>query len=142
MNSKGFVITVDAMAAAFVLFSFLLAINQYYAQIQVRGWNDLELFRFSDSALGVLENSGELEYAVLSNQSTRIRSYLNDFPANVCAELLVYAQSDLNVPLLSVSKEGCSAEYDVRSTALHSTVVHYASDLNFFVAQLNGWYRK
>ena len=142
MNEKGFVITVDAMVATFVFFSFLLVVNQYYGQIQVRAWNDAELARFSEQALGVLEKSGELEYALISNQGSRIRSYLNDFPGNVCGQVFVYAQSDLNVPRLSVSKEGCAQSYDVLASAQRSVVIHYGSDLNFFVAQLNGWHAR
>ena len=107
---RGFVYSMDALLAFFVTFFLLLLCFNQLNQIN---WSnqlsDESLTLFSQSAVSVGQKSGLFSRAIFDHQPVLIQSFLESFPATICAQVNVDEIGSTSYFLdLVVIKNGCS----------------------------------
>ncbi|MDO8647132.1 MAG: hypothetical protein Q7R70_01820 [Candidatus Diapherotrites archaeon] len=107
MNSRGFVISFDAILALFVIFAFLIASFSLIAGIDETSYNRLFLKNFSLDVLTVLEKSGKLASAASSEDTEPLDSFLNRLPFSYCARIDILEQGSSQI-FLTASRASCT----------------------------------
>ncbi|QQR92137.1 MAG: hypothetical protein IPJ89_03160 [Candidatus Iainarchaeum archaeon] len=138
-KQKGFVISVDALLALFVLF---MMIGIAFETISQQGIDFGQRTRLREQAFyaGIaLEQSRLIPKAVIGNNTTEIRSFLDSWPANVCASVSVYPDFDTNAPTLVVSKSSCTSATGIQERASNGVIVSSPPDANLYKVIVTTW---
>lgn len=137
--NKGFVISVDALLSAVVLFALLTlafdAMKQDGAEWQVT--RSLEILAHQSGE--ALEISGALNRAVVLNNTAGVRAFLDGLPYNSCASVVVRTSPDANTSLFSVSKSGCNSLLGESVSVSRGFIVSSPPDANLYVATISTW---
>ncbi len=137
--NKGFVISVDALLAAVVLFSLLTlafdTMKQDGTEWQITRTLELLSYHTGDA----LETSGVLSRAVTLNNTSEVREFLDALPYNNCASITVRASPDTNVSIFTVSKSGCSSLLGESVSVSRGFIVASPPDANLYVATISTW---
>ncbi len=137
--NKGFVIAVDVLLGLLVLF---IIITLSFSLVQQTGGDvqtQVRLKSFAENAAATLENSRDVSLAVASDNTARIRSFLNSFPVSICGKISVYPSPDVNVPILAVSKTGCASSTGAEESVRRGIIVPNPPDVNLYVALVSVW---
>ncbi len=137
MNKKGFVISIDAMLALSVTLVLFIAAAFYLARVESSATPSLFLKEFSMDAGTVLEKTRILENAVEKNSSVELSSFLNKLPQNVCLEVSIFNEDDLESAELTVLKNGCNANYAEKTSIKRGFLA--GSPPQFYVARISAW---
>lgn len=137
--TKGFVIAVDALLAAVVLFSLLTlafdTMKQDGTEWQVTRTLEMLAHHTGDA----LEVSGTLSRAVALNNTNKVREFLDGLPYNSCASVTVRPSPDSNQTIFTVSKSGCSSLLGESVRVTRGFIVASPPDANMYVATVSTW---
>jgi len=139
VEEKGFVLTVDSFLSVTLIILFILLSFFYLTKTSVSSWNVVDLRLIVGDEIAVLEKSGLLEDAIKQSSSEMILSALNDTPNSYCFSLTVYDYSSALAPIINSVKSGCAEKGDEVSSVERSIVSRNSSDINFYIARLEGW---
>lgn len=140
MNNKGFVITLDAILALFVLGAMTAMMFWYLSAANYSANGDNYLKELSMDSLTVLEKSGKLASAVDENNLSEIRSFLSNLPRQMCAEILIYRAGE-NLPVLAAAGD-CGGRGNENASVKRGFVVQSEQSQVFYAAEMNSWYVK
>ncbi len=136
---KGFVIAIDALLSLVVLFVIL---SLAFETVQLNG-GEWEIRRSlsvtAHFAASTLEQSSLLSRAVLTDNTTGIRTFLNGFPTSLCGSVSAFPSPDSNEAVFSVSKSGCSTSIGEQETVTRGFMVQSPPDVNLYVAKVTLW---
>lgn len=138
---QGFVISLDALIALLVLLSLMVAASSYLAGIKHEAGSSLTLKEVAMDSITVLEKGGTLEKAISTDKVNEIRAFLNRMPANICGEINVYAETDLNNQIFTVLRPGCLKNFKELATIERSVVVENNGSADLYLAKINAWYK-
>ncbi len=137
--TRGFVITVDAVLAAVILFTLLTisfdTLKRDGVDIQVQRELGVLSYKIGEA----LETSGALSNAALSNNTSQIRSFLDGLPFNMCASVSVKSEPHSTQTVFLVSKSGCSSIIGQSMSTSRGFVVPSPPDANLYVATISTW---
>jgi hypothetical protein len=137
--TKGFVISVDALLSAVILFSLLTlafdTLKQDGTDWQIT--RTLEILAHQSGE--ALEVSGTLSSAVILNNTNGVRTFLDGLPYNTCASITVRSSPDSNVNLFTVSKSGCTALLGESVSVSRGFMVASPPDANLYIANISTW---
>ena len=139
VEEKGFVLTVDAFLSVTLILLFIILSFFYLSKTSVYSWNAVDLRLVTGDELAVLEKGGVLESAIKQSSSEGILSALNDTPNSYCFSLTVYDYSAALAPKLNSVKSGCAQKGNDVSSVERTIISRNASDINFYIARLEGW---
>jgi len=137
-NAKGFVISFDSILSLFVIFAFLTASFTILSSADLSGSDSAFLQAFSLDTAAVLHNSGMLERAVQSEDSSEIDAFLNMLPFSYCARADIMEEGS-SFPLIVSSRLRCS---DVPANAFLSRSVfssNVSGNVSFYTLELRSW---
>ncbi len=141
MNNWGFLISTDGLLALFVMLVIFIAAANYIGGINSDSVESLNLKRFTMDSITSLEKAGDLEDAILQDKTAKLRQFLNKLPNSYCATINLYSSNDLDSIIMSVSRGGCKTTGGETASIKRSFIVRDGTELNFFVAQMNAWYK-
>jgi len=141
MKNKGFVISFDAVVAILLLTALLITATAYLATAEFKSASSISLKQTAMDSLAVLEKSDKLEKAIETDKSSEIRAFLNRLPYNICADLTVYSENDLDNHLFLVLRPGCKKNFEESTTVWRSIAVESNGNPEFYLAELKTWYR-
>lgn len=137
--NRGFIVSVDALLAAVILFSLLTisfdTLKQDGTNWQISRSLGMLAYKSGES----LEMSGALHRAVIINNTNGVRSFLDGLPFNVCASVSVKNDPDSNVSIFSVSKSGCTSLLGESISVQRGFIVANPPDANLYVATITTW---
>lgn len=139
--NKGFVYSLDALLAFFVVFFLLLLC---FTQLNQINWSnesaDESLIFFSQSAISAGQKSNLFSRTILNHQPVLIQSFVESFPATICAQITIdELYSTRNVFDFSVIKNNCGVpSKDVFSDRRLVSVIKNDS-LSFYQVTLKTW---
>ena len=136
---KGFVFSIDSLIALSVTLALLVISASYLALVKDSALPSAFLKDFSMDAVTVLEKTGLLESAVDTNSSTGIAFFLNRLPQNICIEVNIFNESDTEKAIMTVLKNGCTANYEEKSSLKRSFLA--GSEPSFYIAKVSAWYK-
>jgi len=139
MNSKGFVISLDAIIALMVFFIIFTLSTTYLEQVKFDAKNSLILKENAMDSLTVLEKNGALETSVKTNNVKLLRRFANKLPNNLCIDLGIYSESDLTKTIMSVLKPGCKKNFINSATISRSFVVRDDFETDLYLARIIVW---
>ncbi len=132
-SSRGFVITIDAIAAlSFMLLSLYFIQATSFNPVMLKG---TQLKQISLDTMIVLEKSGRLEN-VLDLNSTAAREVLLATPEQVCMQLMIYATNGTSIA--TIDKPGCGG-IGSESQVLYGV---FRSDGELYSSTLKSWYNQ
>lgn len=137
-QAKGFVVSFDSMLALFVIFAFLAASFAILARADFGSSDALFLQAFSLDTVSVMHESGMLERAVQSEDSSEIFNFLNQLPYSYCARAEMREQGS-SFPFLISARERCR---NVPANSFYSKSVFSARILgktSFYTLELRSW---
>jgi len=141
-NEKGFIISFEALIALLV-FAVLISTSIFYlSQVVPEARNSLLLKETAADALTVLDKTTVLQNAIDSGSSSDISSFLARLPYNMCTEVLIYSNTDLNTVVLSTLRPGCEKTFNELATVKRDFFTENNGNLEFYMAKLNMWVRK
>ncbi len=136
---RGFVIAIDALLALTVLFVIVtLAFNASTN----KGTNirqEMVLQNFAENAALTLEQSRILSRAVILNNTTDVRTFINGWPTSICGSVSAFPSPDVNTPLFIVTKSGCSIQSPQTERVRHTFIVASPPDANMYVMEVTTW---
>ncbi len=138
-TNRGFVIAIDALLALTVLFVIIsLAFDASTSKgSDVR--QELILRLFAENAALTFEQSPALSRAVILNNTTEVRSYINGWPTSICGSVAVFPSPDQNLPAFIVTKSGCTTFAPQVERVRHSFIVVSPPDANMYVVEVATW---
>lgn len=142
MNSKGWIISFDAVLALMVMLVLFVGISFYFSGVKNDSLESIKLQEFGFDVLTVLEKSGELEEAVKENDATELKRFIEKTQSQYCLSLELYSSSDVNNAEISVNKSDCSGKYSELISVKRSFLVEENSDLNFYLAKARAWVKE
>jgi len=129
-GARGFIFTVDTMAALFV--SLILVLASYAVLLKaVSDTSDYDAQRIAAAMLASLEKDGSLALAISTSSTGFFAGKLDSLPSSMCGRLTIRAQD--NSPVLS-SVKGCPCATQ-KMVAKRSVAVAGASPA-FYLADL------
>ena len=141
MQTKGFIISTDAFIGLSML-AFIVVISFFYlSTVSLTSWNTIDLIDVTRDEIIVLEKQQILEDAIKQSSADLVLSKLNATPDQYCFELSIFAQSNLDVPMLYAIKNGCTKNFDQLVVADRTVVVNTDTNLQFYIAKMGGWYK-
>lgn len=139
MNQSGFVISVDALLALFVLFMMIgIAFEGLNAAASATGQRAQLGAQAYYTALA-LEQSRMVSHAVIANNSSEIRSFFDSWPANLCGSVAVYPSTDNNQPIMVVTKSSCSSATGIEESVRTGVIVPSPPDANVYPIIVSVW---
>lgn len=135
----GFVVSLDALVAATLLFSILLVSFFYFTHIPAQAQNTAILKKTASDLLTVLEKNGELERAVQQDSASGIENFWAPLSSAVCVKIMVFSQNDFSQPVLSATRSTCTENFSNSATLNRSFVVQNGFNARFFVARITAW---
>ena len=136
---KGFVIATDALLALAIVFALVgLAfetVNRSGGTIE----NELGLQLFVENAALTLKNSQLVSRAVILDNTTAIRTYVNAWPTAFCGSVSVFPNPDENEAVFIVTKSGCTTQNAMVERVRHTFVVASPPDANMYVMEVAVW---
>ena len=136
---KGFIISVDALLAAVILFSLLTLAFDTLQQDGADWQTQRNLSMLAYKSGETLEISGALSTAVITNNTTQVRTFLDGLPFNICASVSVKSDPDATQKVFLVSKSGCGSIVGELVSASRGFVVASPPDANLYVATVSAW---
>jgi len=141
MQIKGFIISTDAFIGLSML-AFIVVISFFYlSTVSLTSWNTIDLIDTVRDEVVVLEKQQVLENIVKQGSIDLVLSKLNATSDQFCFELSVFAQGNLDVPVLYAIKTGCTKNYEQLVVADRTVIVNTGDDVEFYIAKLGGWYK-
>jgi len=141
MNSRGIVISLDALIALLIFFSIIASSIFYFSQVHYDAKNSILLKESAMDALIVLEKSGTLEKAIQSNKVVGIRRFINKLPNSMCFDLSLFHESDLSNAIISFLKPGCKKNFIDSATFNRGFIVRNDFEAEFYIARITAWQR-
>ncbi len=136
---KGFVIAVDALLALVILFT-LVTLSFDILKQDGSDWSQRRTLNGVAHYSGeVLESSTILSRAVIADNTTEIRGFLDALPFNICASTRVFPAANTSDTTFLVSKSGCSGTASLSEVVRRSFIVTSPPDANVYVAQITTW---
>lgn len=139
MKQNGFVISVDALLALFVLFMMIGIAFEGLSTESSRGGQHTQLEAQAYYTALTLEQSRIIPRAVISNNSTEIRNFLDSWPANLCGSVVVFPSPDNNLPLMVVTKTSCTSVTGIEESARTGVMVPSPPDVNVYPVVVSTW---
>ncbi len=138
-STRGFVIAIDSLLSLLVLFTILsLAFDSLHRDGSE--WQTQQRLSIIAEKVGeTLEQSRIFSRAVISNNTSDIRTFLNSLPANLCASVSAYASPSSSTRVFTVSKSGCTSAIGQQEVANRGIVVASPPDANVYVAKISVW---
>lgn len=137
MNERGFVISVDALLALFVLF---MMIGIAFEGLSSTGTGErTQLGAQAYYAALAFEQSHSVSRAVISNNTTEIRTFLDSWPANLCGSVSVFPAVDNNQPLMIVTKSSCASATGIEESVRTGIMVPSPPDVNVYPIVVSVW---
>ena len=136
---RGFVIAIDALLALTVLF---VIISLAFDAASSRGTSIQQgviLQTFAEKAVLTLEQSRLLSRAVILNNTSEIRTFINGWPTSVCGSVSVFSSPDVNTASFVVAKSGCDVQSPQIERVRHSFIVASPPDANLYVVEVTIW---
>lgn len=136
---KGFVISIDALLGLLILF---IIITLAFDSMVPQGGNFSQRQRLREFAFfaGVaLEESNLLSKAVIANNTTSIRSFLDAWPSSICGTVSIFPSPDSNSAVLIVSKSNCTTSLGAQESAQMGFIVPSPPDANMYAATITTW---
>jgi len=140
-GKKGFVISFDAMVAMLVLFIMFTVATSYLGKVVFEAESSSILKEVAMDTITVLEKGNTLENSIKKDKVTDIRSFLNKLPYSICADLRVYAETDLANPALTALRPGCKLNFEEVAIMKRSIVVENNGNADLYLAEIRTWYR-
>ena len=141
MQNKEFIISTDAFIGLSML-AFIVVISFFYlSTVSLTSWNTIDLIDTVRDEAIVLEKQQVFEDAIKQSSIDLVLSKLNATSDQFCFELSVFAESNLDVPVLYAIKTGCTKNYEQLVVADRTVVVNTDTDVDFYIAKLGGWYK-
>ena len=141
-NEKGFIISFEAIIALLV-FAVLISTSLFYlGQVEPEARNSLLLKETATDAITVLDKTTILQNTINNGSSSEINSFLARLPYNMCAEVLIYSNTDLNTVIVSTLRQGCEKTFDELATVKRDFFTESNGNLEFYIAEINMWVRK
>lgn len=140
MNArKGFVIATDALLALAIVFALVSlafeTVNRSGGTIE----NEIGLQAFVEQAGLTLKTSQLASRAVILDNTTQLRTYVNAWPTAFCGSISVFSSPDENEATFIVTKSGCSTQNAAVERVRHSFVVPTPPDANMYVMEVAAW---
>ena len=141
-SKKGFVFSIDGLIALLIMATLILISYTFLANLNFEEIDRQELKSFGENSLAIFEKSIDLEYTIRADSTQRIKTVMNRMPYSVCMDLELYASSDLNNTVVSVSREGCTNINQNKITLFRTFYSGNTPNLNLYLAELNVWRRQ
>lgn len=138
---RGVILSLDALIAVGLFLSMAVLSGSFINDASFTENNSLLLKQSALDSATVLEKSGILESAVVNNDLSGVRGFLNRLPNSLCAETIIFRSSDTNNSLFSVLRDGCTSNDNSAITINRSFITGNHSDLNFYIARTSTWRR-
>ena len=138
---KGFVFSIDGLIALLILATLILISYTFLANLNFDEINRQELKNFGENTLAILEKNKDLEFTIRADNTQHIKSFINRAPYTTCISLNIYAISDLNNTVVSVSREGCTNVNQNKTTLFRTFYSGNTANMSLYLAELNLWKR-
>jgi len=139
VNSKGAVISLDALLALGIAFVIILGISFYSVNTQTDDYSSVRLKQMAIDSLVVLEKTNTLSTSVLVSNYTPIHSFLAKLPSWVCTEITIYEAESTDTILTSITKTGCTKSPDEISVAKRTFVINNSGTPKTHLAVAKVW---
>ena len=141
-KENGFIISFEALIALLV-FAVLISTSLFYlGQVEAEARNSLLLKETAADVLTVLDKTNVLQSVIYRSRSTGINSFLARLPYNICAEVLIYSEADLNTATVSVLRQDCEKTFGELATVKRDFFTESNGNLEFYIAELNMWVKE
>lgn len=137
--ARGFVIAIDALVALAVLF---VIVTLAFETITPKGTNleqELVLQRFAEHAALSLEQSPQLRRAVILNNTTDVRAYINSWPTAFCGSVSVFSSPSSTTASFVVTKSGCTTQSPQIERVRRGFIVPSPPDANLYIMEVSAW---
>jgi hypothetical protein len=125
---KGIVLTIDAVIALVATSSLTTVMYFNLSKTQQIQWTDSDINDVCLESLAALELNDDLKYAIDSNSTSIIESFLDNLlPAHICGKIEIYDSG--NSLKLSQTKANCTSGNETsiaRRTFVSNSAVYYA----------------
>ena len=139
--SRGFVITTDAFIALTLLSIIVVLSFSYISQINLSSWDSIDLMSYARDESVVLEKSLALENSIKQASSELILVGISSSPDQFCSEVSIFAESNLDNPMLYAIKPGCTKTFSELVVVQRTIVVADSANSGFYVARVGAWYK-
>ena len=140
--NKGFIVSVDALLAIVILFALLSlsfdSLKQDGGEARLQHMLGVLSYQSGKS----LEVSGLLSDAVIADDTSGIRTYLDGLPFHLCGSVGVREDVDTNQFLFLVTKTGCSSSWGESVSSMRGFIVPSPPDANLHVAIVSVWFNR
>lgn len=140
-NQKGLFITTDAFVGLTLVFVLILASMVFLSQVSFNSWNSIDLIIASRDQATVLEKNEVLENSIKQNSSEPINSELINTPQNLCFEVNIFSNNNLDLPILSSIKPGCVKYFKEYSSNERTIIINEDNQVSFYIARVGVWYQ-
>ena len=137
--SRGFVIAIDALVALAVLF---VIVTLAFDAITPKGTSveqGIILQDFAEHAAWALEQSPHLRRAVILNNTTDVRTFINGWPTAICGSVSVFSSPSTTTASFVVTKSGCTVQSPQTERVRHGFIVPSPPDANLYVMEVSAW---
>lgn len=144
MNSRGIIISVDALLAILIVLSLLGLATFYFGQIGFEAQNSLYLKKVGMDVLSVMEKNEVLEDIIENDTIVLAKPFLEALPHNICGEIKIYEYNDTETVKLSTVKKDCKKSKQEIASIKRSFVRKLGSSANVqvYLAEVNTWQRE
>ena len=138
-NARGFVIAIDSLLSLLILFTVLsLAFDTLHRDGS--DWQTQRRLSILAEKMGeVLEESHIFSNAVIGNDTSDVRTFLNALPTTLCASVSAYATPTSTSRVFTVSKSGCTSAIGQQESVNRGIMVASPPDANLYVANITVW---
>jgi len=140
-SEKGFIISLDSMFALLVLLTIFVTATFYLGRINSDSASIINLRETALDTITVLDKSGQLSEAIIQNDFSGLRSFLNKLPHSLCADLRIYNRNNLSVPEANVLRIDCKKNFNDSATIKRTVIVKESSQSSIYLAEIILWYR-
>jgi len=106
--------------------------------MEFSAWKDSHLQRYSMDLLTVLEKSGYLENAVITEDTSQLQNVIAKTSKSLCFLLNI---KDSGETILSLQKQDCKITYK-RRLITRRTFIARGDQTKVYEAELYGWYKE
>ncbi len=141
MRSRGFIISADAFLAI-TLLAVLASIAFFYlSTVSFTAWDNIDLINAVRDEAIVLEKQQVFENAIKQQSADPLLSKLNSTPNAFCFEVSIFSEDNLDIPIIYVSKTGCTKNFSELVVANRTIVSNSDTSVGFYIAKVGGWYK-
>jgi hypothetical protein len=140
-RQKGFILSSDAFLGLTLLALLIVVSFGYISQINPSVWNNIDLINAGRDLSITFKKSDVFTNAIKLSSAELLFDKLDSTPNSFCFEVNIFAESNLDVPIINAMKAGCIKSFDEFVVINNSLVVNNNDEVSFYLVKVGVWYK-